>query len=267
MALQVRDTWDPTAKMLHEQNLKAIEESLVSEFGAQSFDVKKRNYLEIGPKRASILAFHNKFYEQVRNAFVVGSYYPALTGACALGERILNHLVLKLRDFYIGTPEYKSVYRKDSFDDWSVPISVLKSWNILLPDAVVALHSLASARNRAIHFNPEVDLNEKELALEAIKLLQKIIEVQFSAWGPMPWAFIVPGEIYIKKDWENHPFIKKVYLPSCVKVGPGHEVLQVLPAWQVKDGCPLTCPEDTDDQFALMRQEFLKRPKGLRSSD
>lgn len=54
--------------------------------------------------------------------------YPALVGACALGERILNHLILDLRGAYAHTPEYKRVHRKDSFDDWRVPIDTLAAW-------------------------------------------------------------------------------------------------------------------------------------------
>jgi hypothetical protein len=38
---------------------------------------------------------------------------------------VLNHLLLALRGDYQHTPEYKRVYRKDSFDDWNVPIDAL----------------------------------------------------------------------------------------------------------------------------------------------
>jgi hypothetical protein len=73
------------------------------------------------------VAFHNVFFNQVRDSFVIGSYYPALTAACALGERILNHLVLGLRDSFRTAEEYKRVYRKDSFDNWMIPIDVLEA--------------------------------------------------------------------------------------------------------------------------------------------
>ena len=64
--------------------------------------------------------------------------YPALTGACALGERILNYLILNLRDDFHSTPEYKQVYRKDSFDQWDAPINALASWGVLLPEVAVS---------------------------------------------------------------------------------------------------------------------------------
>src|SRR3972149_6553409 len=95
-------------------------------------DPKKENFIAIDSKPFSILAFHNRFFEQIRTSFIIGSYYPALTGACALGERILNHLILTLRDDFKNSPEYKKIYRKKSFDDWDVPISILASWGTLL---------------------------------------------------------------------------------------------------------------------------------------
>jgi len=45
-----------------------------------------------------VIAYHNSFLRRVRDAFASGNYYPALTAGCALGERILNHLILDLRE-------------------------------------------------------------------------------------------------------------------------------------------------------------------------
>ncbi len=51
-----------------------------------------------------------------------GVYHLALTAACALGERILNHLVLTLRDEFRSSPEFKRIYRSESFDNWEVAL-------------------------------------------------------------------------------------------------------------------------------------------------
>lgn len=125
---EIRDEWEDQVKKQHRQNKEAIEKSLLSSYGAQAQDAKRQNFVDLGDKPLSILAFHNRFFEQIRVAFVMGAYYPALTAACALGERILNYLVLILRHDYRHTPEYKNVYRKDSFDNWDVPINTLESW-------------------------------------------------------------------------------------------------------------------------------------------
>lgn len=132
---EIREDWEPTVKELHRQNRRQIQESLIHAYGASNYESKRQNFIDLGTKPFSVMAFHNAFFEQIRLAFVMGAYYPALTGACALGERILNHLILNLRDDFRATPEYKQVYRNDSFDQWDIPINALTSWGVLLPEA------------------------------------------------------------------------------------------------------------------------------------
>ncbi|MCK4783392.1 MAG: hypothetical protein KAV87_06545, partial [Desulfobacteraceae bacterium] len=214
---EISDTWEDQVKKLHSQNKEAIEKDLAGSYGPEAQEAKRRNFIDLGDKPMSILAFHNQFFEQIRTAFVMGSYYPALTAACALGERILNHLVLILRDDYKYTPEYKKISRKDSFDNWDVPIDTLESWNILLPDVTKQFRRLKEMRHKVVHFRPEVDRNDRVLALEAVRCLCEIIRNQFSAFGSQPWFITnIPGESYIKKDWESRPFIQKIYLPNCL---------------------------------------------------
>jgi hypothetical protein len=133
--MEIRDHWEESVKEVHRQNRERMKQELVRLFGEAASEHKLKNFADLGPKGLSMIAFHNRFFEQVRVAFVVGAYYPALTGACALGERILNYLILALRDDFKHTPEYKHVYRKESFDDWSDAIDSLEAWDVLLPDA------------------------------------------------------------------------------------------------------------------------------------
>jgi hypothetical protein len=184
----------------------------------------------------------------------MGAYYPSLTGACALGERILNHLVLILREDHTKMPEYKTVSRKESFDNWDVAINMLESWDVLLPDAGKSLRDLRDIRNKAVHFQPEVDKNDRALALDAIRCLREIINSQFSAFGPQPWFITnIPGEIYIKKDWEAKPFIRRVYLPNCLAVGPRHKIEALMPRVAVNDKFQYEDREITDEQFGELR--------------
>jgi hypothetical protein len=120
-----------------------------------------------------------------------------------------------LREDFKTTPEYRTVYRKSSFDNWDVPIKTLEAWGILLPEVVTAFNELKQVRNRAIHFNPITEQNDRSLALMAIELLDTIISKQFGAFGLQTW-FIqdIPGASYIKKDAEQDPFVRKVIIPN-----------------------------------------------------
>jgi len=215
------DGWSKEARRLHLENRERVKDSLVREYGADQLDIKAENFFAIGSKPFSILAYHNRLFDEVRHAFVMRSYYPALVGACALGERILNHLILDLRGFFKHTPEYKQVYRKSAFDNWDVLIDTLEAWNILLPKAVIEFRSLKVLRHRSIHFNVSTYATLREDALSAIRHLREIIDQQFTAFGMRPW-FIegAKGQVFIKREWENNPFIECYYLPVCPFVGP-----------------------------------------------
>ena len=215
------EAWVEEARCLHLENREQVEAGLAREFGVDHLDKKIANFVDIKSKPFSILAYHNHFFEQTRRSFVIGSYYPALVGACALGERILNHLILDLRDFYKHKPEYKLVYRKQSFDDWDLPIDTLKSWDVLLPKAATEFRALKTLRHRSIHFSVDTYSTLREDALASILHMREIIDQQFTAFGLRPW-FIegTKGQIFIRREWEENPFIKTYYLPTCPFVGP-----------------------------------------------
>ena len=178
------------------------------------------DFAALGPEPFSVLSYHNDFMRQVRRAFVIGGHYPALVGCCALGERILNHLIHEFRDDFKPTPQYKVIYDKDSIDDWTKAIDVLEAWDILLPEVADQYRELKTKRHNAIHFQPETSVLARDMALEAIKLLGEIIQKQFGSLGGQPWYFGVPGQTYIKGDSEGLPFVRKILLPQGLLVGP-----------------------------------------------
>jgi hypothetical protein len=256
---EIPDHWEDHVRDIHRHNRSEIERGLILEFGEIRAEQKRQNFVDLGPKPLSILAFHNRFLEQIRVAFVMGAYYPALTASCALGERILNYLILMLREEFKNSPEYKRVYNRDSFDNWDIAINTLDAWNILLPEVVTEFRTLRDRRNDAIHFRPELDNNDRLLALAAIRSLNFIMENQFCAFGSQPWFVTgVPGEIYIKKEWEKQPFIRKMYLPNCASVGPKHKVESVMP-WAIRDDATYEDREITDEEFCSLRRDFLVR--------
>ncbi len=250
---EIQEAWEPHVKAQWQQNKESIEEHLVAQFGAYGYHEKLRNFVELGPAPWSVMAFHNKFLRQVRESFVVAAYYPSLTAACALGERILNHLVIRVRDYYKGTTEYKKVYRKKSFDNWDLAIDTLKSWGVLLQEVASAFRQFKETRNGAIHFDPETDQNDRELALIAIEQLSKIIQGQFGAHGAHPWFISgVKGGTFICKSYEEVPFVKEVIIPNCAPVGPLHTLEHKHGKWIIHDEHDYPTREVGDEEFADM---------------
>lgn len=85
-----------------------------------------------------------------------------------------------LRELYRNTPEYKKVYRKDSFYDWELAIDTLNSWRILSDNVSLMYRDLIDIRHKSLHFRPETNRNDRELALKAIKKFNDIIINQFA---------------------------------------------------------------------------------------
>ena len=246
------DSGDDEARGHHTEIQKRLRDSLAKEYGSDQLEKKIENFVAIGTKPFSILAYHNQFFEQTRRSFVIGAYYPALLSACSLGERILNHLILDLREFYKKTKQYKIVSRKASFDNWQIAIDVLEAWHILLPEVIVEFNALRLLRNRSIHFNAATYANLRDDALAAIYHIREIIDQQFTAFGKRPW-FIegTKGHIFIKRKWEENPFVRTYYLPTCPFVGPYFAIL-FDGGLQFVDHADYGDGDWTDEEFAAV---------------
>lgn len=235
--MEIIDSWEDSVKSSWNDNKEKIRDGLKKEFGIIDYEQKEKNFIDMGASYPSIIFFHNKFLQQIRNSFVIGSYYPAFTGVTTLTERILNHLIFTLMNDFKLTSEFKEVYNKDSFTDWDMMLRVLTSWNVLLPDTKDYIQKLKKLRHQyAAHFNIETDTKDRELGLEAIKLFQEFIKIQFGAFGKQPW-FIegTKGAFFIKKEFETNPFVKRIYLPNCLLVGPRYEFVNSPKGIQLKD--------------------------------
>ena len=250
LSIVISDNWYKKHIEQWRANQKRIKEELITQFGEQNADQKIKNFIELDYLPISVIAFHTKFMRQIRVAYVIGAYYPALTSACALGERILNQLIIYLRDEYKDTKEYKMVYRKSSFNNWDLAINTLESWGVLLPNVTKDFKELESIRHSAIHFNPETDENDKELALGAIKKLTNIIEGQFSGFGTQPWFITdAKGGGYIKKEYEQVPFVKYIIIPNCALVGPYHTLKLEGNRWIIIDNYDYEAKDISDEEF------------------
>ncbi len=213
--------WDEQVKQQHLEDRERIVDRLKLDHGARHIDNIVKDTADLGPKSMSILAYHNSLHEQARRAFVTGAYYPALVAACALGERILNHLVLDLRHNFKTSQHYKKVYRKNAFDDWPLAIAVLTDWKVLVDDVGAEFLALGVLRNRSIHFNPDTYRSLREDALAALQRLNKIIAMQFGYFGSQPW-FIegTPGAQFVKRAYESDPFVCAYIIPRSGFIGP-----------------------------------------------
>ena len=280
LAVEINPDWDEDVRHRWSENKQQIIQGLAQQYGALDLNRKVVDFLQLGREPFSIVAFHNKFLRQCRDAFVAGNYYPALTGTCALGERILNHLVLKLRDYHKVTPSYKRVYDKESFDKWDLAIDVLEEWQVFVDEDIFRtwksfalrrikrageetdLHEsdgvadlfrrLHKLRNNSIHFRIDLDVEVREPALRALELLQDVVAVQFGVEGPLPWFISGLSNHFIKKEFEDNPFIREFYLPACEYVGPNYQVDRIGDALQINDPGPYDDKEITDSQFVAL---------------
>lgn len=249
--------WEEQVKQLHRdsraQQIKRLEE----EYGTRHVDDAIKNAIDLGSKSMSLLAYHNQLHEQARRSFIAGFYYPALVAACALGERILNHLILDLRDSFRASEHYRKVYRKESFDDWPFAVTVLTDWAILADGVGEQILALGSLRNRSIHFNPETYQSLRDDALAALRRLNVILAKQFGFFGNQPW-FIekTPGAQFIKREYETNPFVRTYLIPQSGFIGPlyGMEISQEG-HWTHLDYVDYGEGELTDEEFAQKYRE------------
>jgi hypothetical protein len=249
--------WDEKAKQLHREHRAQAIERLKLKHGTARIEEVIMDTVDLGPKSMSLLAYHNELHEQARRAFVAGAYYPALVAACALVERILNHLVLDLREFFKSSSHYKKVYRKESFDNWEFITTVLTDWNVLADGVGSDFLALNELRNRSIHFNPETYQSLRGDALSALQRLNSVIAKQFGYFGSQPW-FIerTPGVQFVKKAYEHNAFVRAYIIPRSGFVGflHGMEMLS-NGTWTHLDYDDYGDEDLTDDEFAARYRE------------
>ena len=254
---QVEDHWEPERKEMHRQNQEKHRHVMALEYGEHALEAKIENFVAMGTKPMSILAYHNDFFEQVRRSFVMGDYYPALVGACALGERILNHLILDMRPFFTHTREYEAVESQKAFSNWDVPINTLVAWDILLDRAAEQFRALKRLRHRSIHFNANIYATLRDDALAAVLHMRAIIEEQFATHAVRPW-FIpgTAGHVFFKKEYESHAFVRVYFLSRCPFVGPLFGMGINEGRWEFYDVPDYGDGAWTDEEFA---HEYMTR--------
>tara|TARA_R110002049_G_scaffold308226_2_gene511407 strand:- start:2087 stop:2926 length:840 start_codon:yes stop_codon:yes gene_type:complete len=252
--MQLEDIFEVNPKPEVKRQIEDITLNLTNYYGPRNINTRLQNLRDIGSIEFSIMVYHNQLLEQIRDSFIYENYYPALTAACTLGERILNHLILDLKEGHIDSKEYNEVADQKSFSNWKLMINTLDAWDILLPEVVSEFKTLMKIRHKSIHFNQKLTSDLRKYSLDAIMTIQKILFKQFSGFGNQPWFITaIPGEIYLRKEWESKPFVKTYYIPNCILVSPYHRLEGSLP-FKIVDK---KIPENqilSDEEFIELRK-------------
>ncbi len=193
---------------------------LRKQWGDFNFEAKLDRFKRLDLAYLGIPEEYYDLLQPIVSSYYCGYYYPAMTSAGALGERILNRLLLKTRDYFKQSPHYKKIYRKDSFDQWDQPIRILKDWGVISNEVAELFTELKQFRNDAIHYNDSYDFEEN--SHKAVKLLVEIIDAQFNyhTRTDLFWVYNVEGEIWLRSEFIENPFVKEFILPHCVLLTP-----------------------------------------------
>lgn len=228
--------------------------------GAIGLDEKFERWLQLEDLSVCAPVEYLSLLLEIQDAYVQGDAYPALVGACCLGERILNHLLLKTRDYNRSDNRYKKIWRNDSVDDWDFAIQLLVDWRVLRTDEELAFRNLLSLRNPAIHFGAIEERAQR--AHEAVRLVHAITDSLFGQSNAR--FFWAPGEIYVKKEYERDPVTIEFVLPHCVRVGFRHvldtAVLNGVGRLVARDWDGYEEVEITDLDFRARREAFNEEP-------
>ena len=189
--------------------------------GVVGIDHKVARWASIQPPDISSVTRYDSLLQEVYSSYVHGDSYPALVGAVCLGERILNHLVLELRDSFSDRSNYKKLKTLDYIRDWKKATNALLKCDVIDPVLAAKFTDLEELRHPSVHFRNEMSARDQQ-ARAALQLVFDITDVLFGRRHER--FFWCPGEIYVRADWENDPLTKTFVLEGCQLVGPFYRI-------------------------------------------
>jgi len=246
---------------LLEKHKEEQRQNINQKYGAFQFDKKFDRWLSIPKPNISVIDEHTHLLQDIEDTYILGSLYSALTGACCLGERIFNQIIMRIKESYRSKEEYKLIFKKDSINDWDLGINILFNWGIIGLETKNRYKRLAKLRIDSVHFqNKEQDLSI--MANEAIFLINEIVSDLFELKKDKSFLlwFNVPGELYLKKESEQNPFIRAFYIPCAPLVGYKHTI-ETTPDMRLKvvDKHVYEDKEISDEEFVALRNEYTKK--------
>lgn len=235
-----------------EREIEQLKSVIAQMRGSVDIDEKFERWMELDLYTLRSRVEFEDFIEQVADAYVSKLDFPALTGACCIRERILNILILKLREHFRSSEHYPDVHRAGSFCDWPYAMEVLEDWGILNTEMLEHFNALKEIRHRRVHYQPIN--NARADALQAIKHALWLTHAIFGVRADL--TFMTVGEIYVKKAVEASPLVMEFFLPSCIQVG--YKYRQEGPV--IHDEEPYENREITDEEFSRLRREYRSTP-------
>lgn len=250
---------DTRGSIFKQKNLKKeqqkISDYFKAEWGELDFDAKLERFKKLDLSFIGIPEEYYNLLTLVVSSYCCGYYYPAMTSVGALGERILNRLIIKTREYFKSSKHYKKVWNKQSFEQWDFPITVLKEWEIISDNVAGMFLKLKKYRNDSIHYNDgyNFELNSHD----AIKTLAEIIDCQFNyiKRKDLFWVFNVPGEIWVRSEVTDDPFVKEFVLPHCLQLTPFCEPTAKPPI----KGKNVPLKPLSDEEFIKIRNSIEKK--------
>jgi hypothetical protein len=258
LSTEILESWADDVKQTWINNKEIIAKQLIEEYGQKDSNDVIKNFVELGPKPFSIISSYNLFHEHARHSFIVGAYYASVTAVCALGERMLNYLVINLRDEFKEFEVHSDIRTHKSLSNWKIMNEALLLWNIFDVNVFNEFNELLKIRNRVIHYNKNIEEDLKGIALRSLKIMANIITMQYSSYRNEKY-FIQEmfAETYLKKEYEAHPFVKLIYVPNSLKVSPFHFVTSVKNGYfEIDHGIEIEDKDVSDIEFINLRNKF-----------
>lgn len=120
-------------------------------------------------------------------------------------------------------------------------------------DQVGVAKQLRTLRNDSVHYVPGYDFEAG--STEAVTLLMALLDSLFSALNRTDVfrVFEIPGEIWVRADRENDPFVKEFVLPCCTRMAA---VSRLDDTGYSEDGARVGAMTETD--FIHLRKEYQR---------
>jgi hypothetical protein len=239
-----------------------VTEHLRLTHGELGLDEKLRRWDEVKRAKTWLVDEFNEQMEDVLEAYVQGLFFPAMTGACCLGERVMNRLVFKTAEHFRSSPHYKWVWKKrgQKAQDWPRLIEVLNDWRLFDGNQADMAKKLHGYRNDSVHYIPDYDFRTS--SLEAVRLVVELIDTLFSAQRRKDVLRVheIPGEIWLRADAQGEPFVQEFVIPCCTPLAATHQLLG--PDSYAEDGA--IPGQMTEETFIAQRKDYQQNPEKYR---
>jgi len=138
---EINENWDEKIKAQWLKNKAIIVSSYTARYGLENFETKFSNKIRI-PHYNFFDNRYTLFLHQIIESYVMGYYYPCIVSSCSIIEKILNNLILELRDDYkdieinytndylTKNHSYEKIHKDKSFSNLSLMIKALEDWNV-----------------------------------------------------------------------------------------------------------------------------------------